>query len=106
LSEEFKIYVDPIFYHPGPNGNCWWSHMGVSDRSPAGLEFLHQFAESLGLKRAWFQDKGRHKHYDLYPSKRALAITKGAIEVDQRSYVKLCSDNERLLKLMAEWEED
>lgn len=35
-------------------------------------------AKRLGLKRVWFQSNSRTPHYDLVPSKRALAIKYGA----------------------------
>ena len=63
-----------------------WCHM-VSDVSE---EELHAFAARLGLKRSWFQ--GRHNgasaaHYDLTPSKRALALKLGAGAVTARELV-------------------
>lgn len=45
-------------------------------------EALHAMAAKLGLRRAWFQTKpGRPErdHYDLFRSKRELAIQLGAI---------------------------
>jgi hypothetical protein len=56
----------------------------VSDRS---VEELHAFASEIGLKRRWFQD-GPRPHYDLRPSKRRLAVTKGAKEVNTRVLVR------------------
>jgi hypothetical protein len=41
---------------------------------------LHEMAESIGLKRHWYQDHERLKHYDLVPSKRVLAVRAGAVE--------------------------
>lgn len=54
--------------------------------SDTSLEELHEFAERIGLKRRWFQG-GRHPHYDLNASKRALAVASGAHEVDRRGLV-------------------
>jgi hypothetical protein len=45
------------------------------------LEELHAFAESVGMKRAWFQLHRVAPHYDLVPSRRELAVMKGAVEV-------------------------
>jgi hypothetical protein len=44
-------------------------------------EELHEMAARLGLKRAWFQEppKASVPHYDLTPSRRALAIRYGAV---------------------------
>jgi hypothetical protein len=61
----------------------WWCHM-VSDRS---VEELHAFASEIGLRRRWFQD-GPRPHYDLRPSKRRLAVDKGAKEVNVRVLVR------------------
>ena len=61
----------------------WWCHM-VSDRS---VEELHAFASEIGLRRRWFQD-GPRPHYDLRPSKRRLAVAKGAKEVNVRVLVR------------------
>lgn len=48
---------------------------------------LHLFALEIGLRRSWFQDK-RYSHYDLTPSKRLLAVSKGAVEVKTKEYLK------------------
>lgn len=49
------------------------------------LEELHAFAQRMGLKREWFQPHRIAPHYDLTPSRRATAVTLGAIEVDRRT---------------------
>ncbi|MDP8900849.1 MAG: DUF4031 domain-containing protein [Actinomycetota bacterium] len=61
----------------------WWCHM-VSDRS---VEELHAFASEIGLRRRWFQG-GPRPHYDLRPSRRRVAVSKGAEEVGARELVK------------------
>lgn len=59
-----------------------WCHMTADTE-----EELHAFAAQIGLKRAWYQVGGRKvwhwylSHYDLVPSKRALAVRYGAREV-------------------------
>lgn len=62
-----------------------WCHM-VSDCSE---EELHAFAARIGCKRAWAQlrPKASAAHYDLTPSRRALAVKLGAIEVSGRELV-------------------
>lgn len=59
-----------------------WCHM-VSDVSGEELE---AFARRLDLKPAWSQrrPKASSHHYDLVPSKRALAVRYGAVEVTSR----------------------
>jgi hypothetical protein len=68
------IYVDD---YEGKFGRMIMCHM-MSDTS---IEELHKFAEKIGMKRDWFQD-GSAPHYDLSKSKRVLAISKGAIEIE------------------------
>lgn len=41
------------------------------------LTELHEFAQSLGLKREWFQPKS-YPHYDLFRGKPKLALKGGA----------------------------
>lgn len=77
------IYVDPVFTWPGKGQ---WCHM----MTDGDLSELHAMAERLGLKRAWFQNKPRHPHYDLRPSKRALAVQYGAVEVTGVELVRRC----------------
>ncbi len=61
-------------------------HM-ISDHS---LQELHLFANKLGLKKEWFQDKPGHPHYDLTtPNARARAEVAGAILVDGREIVRI-----------------
>jgi alkanesulfonate monooxygenase SsuD/methylene tetrahydromethanopterin reductase-like flavin-dependent oxidoreductase (luciferase family) len=50
------------------------------------LAELHEMAERIGLKRAWFQEHPRFPHYDLTRNKRRMAVKCGAIE--QRRPVK------------------
>jgi hypothetical protein len=47
------------------------------------LAELHAFAASIGLRRAWFQDKVL-PHYDVTDTKRVLAIKAGAQSVSWR----------------------
>ncbi len=51
--------------------------------STVGRDELHAMADKLGLKRAWFQT-GSFDHYDIVPTKRALAIQHGAVAVNSR----------------------
>jgi hypothetical protein len=58
----------------------------VSDTS---WEELHEFALKIGLKREWFQDKGKFSHYDLTtPRKRGQAVLMGAKFVRPYEIVK------------------
>lgn len=57
-----------------------WAHL-VSDES---YEELHAFAAMLGVPRHVFQGD----HYDLHEELRAVAVAKGAQEVDSRVLVR------------------
>ena len=51
---------------------------------------LHKMADSIGLKRCWFQNKkGKNfPHYDLSPHKRQQALNEGAQEKSLRQHLK------------------
>ena len=58
----------------------------VSDTS---LPELHEFAQNIGLKREWFQDKSL-PHYDLLGTRmNKRAVTAGAKLVDARTLVRV-----------------
>lgn len=76
------VYVDN-FRVPARVGRITgrWSHLVTDNPDPAEL---HEFAEKIGLQRRWFQT-GHHlflPHYDVTDSKRAAAITAGAVPID------------------------
>jgi len=76
------IYVDTLQRY----GSWRW---GPSCHLTADtLEELHEFAESLGLQRQWFQPK--RPHYDLTKAKRKLAVRLGAKEVASRELLEVC----------------
>jgi hypothetical protein len=49
---------------------------------------LHAMADAIGLQRRWFQaaPPASFPHYDIAQSKRALAIARGAIDCDMRTF--------------------
>jgi len=59
-----------------------WCHL-VAD----SVAELHAFAERLGLKREWFQDKTRYPHYDVTVNVRRRALELGAIDGDKRAII-------------------
>lgn len=88
------VYVDDLGMPARVGGfNARWSHLTADTQDE-----LHEFAERLGLKRAWFQDPcvngkpvalpgtlhAEMWHYDVTASKRALAIRLGATAVPFR----------------------
>ena len=90
------ILVDPIRkYDTGPRGWPYWCHMATDNLADSGLEELHAFAQTLGLRREWFQNHPRHPHYDLPPERRALALEMGAMPVSSKELVRRCSRRPR-----------
>tara|TARA_B100002019_G_C21179931_1_gene553147 strand:+ start:746 stop:1075 length:330 start_codon:yes stop_codon:yes gene_type:complete len=79
------VYVDTMQANfKYKNNHYKMSHM-IADTE----EELHSFAQSLGLKREWYQDQSKHKHYDISQSIKKKAIENGAIEVSQKTLAKL-----------------
>lgn len=69
--------------------NDLYCHMTSDQPGQAGLDELHKFAATIGMKRSWFQDKPGHPHYDLGRNMRRWAIRKGATPIDSRAYAIL-----------------
>jgi hypothetical protein len=85
------VYLDDWRQHArlGPVDDRW-SHL-VADTD----EELHAFAASLGMRRAWFQDRsGRphHGHYDLPERARPEAVANGAVEITWRQLGRMLRD--------------
>lgn len=59
-----------------------WCHL-VAD----SLAELHEFAKSIGLKRAWFQYKSIYPHYDVTVSVRDRALRQGAVLGDRGAII-------------------
>lgn len=60
----------------------------VSDTS---LEELHEFAQSVGIKRCWFDSNPAHPHYDI-PKKLVRAVEKSsAVKVKPREILTALS---------------
>ena|SRR5580765_8220692 len=77
------IYVDPLMdcvpTAQWPHGMA--CHM-FTDALTDNLEMLHKFAESVGLKREWFQHRtGKMPHYDLTAKMRTRAVLLGAMSL-------------------------
>lgn len=76
------IYVDESIW---PHRGQLYCHM----YSDSGLDDLHQFAQAIGLRRSWFQDKPHFPHYDLSPKLRAVAVRNGAVSITTTEMVNL-----------------
>lgn len=72
-----SVYVDNAFIE-----GDWGKWNGGGHLQADTLEELHTFAESIGLRRSWFQgrpNRPEFSHYDLTRPKRDAAILAGAI---------------------------
>lgn len=80
------ILIDSFYNGARGPVRYWRRRCGhlVSDTS---LEELHRFAESLGLRREWFQEKSI-PHYDLTGGVYDLALERGAKLVSSREIVR------------------
>jgi hypothetical protein len=80
------ILIDSFYNGARGPFHYWGRRCGhlVSDTS---IEELHQFAESLGLRREWFQEKSI-PHYDLTGKVYDLALERGAKLVSSRDIVR------------------
>lgn len=86
-----SVYVDePVEYAEEPKGyvgrtraRARWCHM-IADTS----DELHAIAQRIGLRREWFQADRWVGHYDLVPTKRALAVRYGAVALGRREFVE------------------
>jgi len=73
------VYVDaPVWPY---RGMLMW-HMFANR-----VEDLHAMADRIGVQRRWFQNKPGFPHYDICKSKRSLAVSAGAVEVDRKQFV-------------------
>lgn len=66
--------------------NMKMSHM-IADTD----DELHAMAQTIGLKREWFQVQSI-PHYDVCQSKRKLAINRGAVQISRRELVQIVRD--------------
>ena len=78
-----SVYVDD----PRPcRPTARWRWDSSSHLVADSLEELHRFAQSIGLRREWFQPQS-FPHYDLTKRRRAQALKGGAVRVDRRELV-------------------
>jgi len=73
------VYVDGL-------RDYGWRHGPSCHLIADSVEELIEFAESMGLRREWFQAKST-PHFDLTVEGRAAAVSKGAIELTNRELI-------------------
>lgn len=74
-----SVYVD---YSEHNYGRMIMCHM-IADTP----DELRNMARYIGVQQRWFQDKASTPHFDICKSKRALAISAGAIQLDRHQFV-------------------
>lgn len=86
---DYTIFVDDARI-PAKVGrlNRRWSHLSVLPWTYESIRALHDFAQKIGLNRAWFQ-KGTLPHYDVTDALRERAIKAGAIDVTWRQMAEM-----------------
>ena len=92
------VYVDGLRdygWHRGPS--C---HL-IAD----SVEELIEFAESIGMRREWFQAKST-PHFDLTAAGRDAAVEMGAIELTNRQLIAKIRELRQRDKLRAEVSRD
>ena len=62
-----------------------WCHL-VADSLPE----LHDFAQQLGLRRSWFQERASYPHYDVTTAVRVQALRLGALQADRAQLMICC----------------
>lgn len=71
-----SVYVDHEFQtRPKPG----WPFTSACHMTADTFAELHAMADTLGLKRSWFQNHPRYPHYDLTSGKRRAAVAAGAV---------------------------
>ncbi len=70
------VYVDAAIH---PLGRMIMCHMTADTEDE-----LHYMARRLELKREWFQNDGRHAHYDISKDRRGKALAYGATAISSK----------------------
>jgi len=101
------IYVDnamiPATVPNGPRVHASrWCHLMSDQLDPTEL---HCFAQSIGLRRAWFQHTEGNPvrdHYDVTTGRRWRAVRAGAVEIDRDGLVALLGRRRALVRATLE----
>lgn len=75
------VYVDAPVNNYGRMKMC---HM-LADTA----EELHAMADAIGINRKYYQKDASSPHYDICKSKRASAISLGAVSINRQQVVDL-----------------
>ena len=80
-----------------------WCHMWSDTHN---MEELVAVGKSIGLRAEWLQRHPGFPHFDLIPSKRALAIKKGAKTVNLLQWLREMSKESPQMKMIREAQSD
>jgi hypothetical protein len=83
---DYSIHLEssnPKAFRVGERHNHEWCHLWADS-----FEELMDFAQAIGMKREWLQKNSRVPHFDLIPTKRVMAIAKGAQEMSLKEWLK------------------
>lgn len=80
------VMVDELRTWPHARHCCFMQ--GSAHLTADTLDELHAFATIIGMKRVWFQNHPLCPHYDLSPSRHALALQHGAVLVSARDQAR------------------
>ena len=82
----------PVYVDKARNG---YGRMLMCHMVADTIEELHAMADTIGVKRKWFQGDASFPHYDICQSKRALAIKNGATEIGRTELVAMIRKHRR-----------
>lgn len=81
-----SVYIDPIM---STLKSRQWPYTRGCHLFADSISELHIFANLIGLKKSWFQNRIDMPHYDLTSGMRKKAIQYGAVDVTAVFMVKM-----------------
>lgn len=85
-----SVYID--------SANIKYGRMVMCHMIADTLDELHTMAEAIGMKREWFQDKGKFMHYDVCKMRKKKALELGAILLERKAFVEKLREQKQVLK--------
>lgn len=73
------VYID--------SANLKYRNMIMCHMIADSYEELHDMAQKIGMKKAWFQSNASFPHYDVCLMRKKKAIQYGAIQLNRRELV-------------------
>lgn len=93
------IYIDDMNF-PLPNGGKSCHLTCIPDQGEEDWRWeLHQFAEKIGMKRAWYQEKaGKFGHYDAMGIMIERALAAGANPIEAQELLRLMKERDGIVR--------